>query len=29
MIPISLVPYGKRIVKADELPPGDRPLHAI
>ena len=29
MIPISLVPYGKRIIDADELPPGERPLHAI
>ena len=29
MVPISLVPYGKRIVRTDELPPGERPLHAI
>ena len=29
LIPISLVPYGKRIVPADSLAPGDRPLHSI
>ena len=29
MVPISLVPYGKRIVPADSLAPGDRPLHSI
>ncbi|GAA4403892.1 YccF domain-containing protein [Fodinibacter luteus] len=29
MIPISLFPYGKRIVPADSLAPGDRPLHSI
>ena len=28
MVPISLVPYGKQIVRTDELPPGERPLHA-
>jgi uncharacterized membrane protein YccF (DUF307 family) len=29
MVPISLVPYGKQIVRTDELPPGERPLHAL
>lgn len=29
MIPISLVPYGKRIVPRDALSAIDRPLHAI
>ena len=29
MVPISLVPYGKRIVPADSLAPGDRPLHSV
>jgi uncharacterized membrane protein YccF (DUF307 family) len=29
MVPISLVPYGKRIVRTDELPPGERPLYAV
>ena len=29
MVPISLVPYGKRIVRTDELPPGERPLHSL
>lgn len=29
MIPISLFPYGKRIVRADSLAPEDRPLHSI
>ena len=29
MIPISLFPYGKRIVPADSLAPADRPLHSI
>ncbi|WP_377643388.1 YccF domain-containing protein [Oryzobacter terrae] len=29
MLPVSLVPYGKRIVPADSLPPGQRPLHSL
>ena len=29
MIPVSLVPYGKRIVAASSLAPHDRPLHSI
>ena len=29
MIPISLFPYGKRIVPASSLAPQDRPLHSI
>lgn len=29
MIPISLFPYGKRIVPANSLAPQDRPLHSI
>jgi uncharacterized membrane protein YccF (DUF307 family) len=29
MLPVSLVPYGKRIVSTDALPPGQRPLHSI
>jgi uncharacterized membrane protein YccF (DUF307 family) len=29
MVPISLVPYGKRIVRTEELPPGERPLHSL
>lgn len=29
MIPISLLPYGMRIVPADSLAPQDRPLHSI
>ena len=29
MVPISLVPYGKRIVRTDSLPPAERPLHAL
>ena len=29
MVPVSLLPYGKQIVRTDELPPGERPLHAI
>jgi uncharacterized membrane protein YccF (DUF307 family) len=29
MIPISLVPFGKEIVRTDALPPGQRPLHAL
>lgn len=29
MVPVSLVPYGKRIVPAGALPPGQRPLHSI
>ena len=29
MIPISLFPYGKRIVPTDSLSPADRPLHSL
>jgi uncharacterized membrane protein YccF (DUF307 family) len=29
MVPISLLPYGKQIVRTDTLPPGERPLHAL
>ena len=29
MIPVSLVPYGKQIVRADLLPAQERPLHSI
>ena len=29
MIPISLFPYGKRIVPTDSLSPTDRPLHSL
>ncbi|WP_392545181.1 YccF domain-containing protein [Oryzobacter telluris] len=29
LLPVSLFPYGKRIVPADSLAPGDRPLHSI
>jgi len=29
MIPISLVPFGKEIVRTESLPPGRRPLHAL
>ena len=29
MVPISLVPYGKQIVRTDELPAGERPLHSL
>lgn len=29
MIPVSLFPYGKRIVPASSLSPQDRPLHSI
>jgi uncharacterized membrane protein YccF (DUF307 family) len=29
MIPISLVPFGKEIVRTDALPPGQRPLHSL
>ena len=29
MLPVSLVPYGKRIVSADALPSGQRPLHSL
>ena len=29
MVPISLVPYGKEIVRTDSLPPDQRPLHAL
>jgi len=29
MIPISLVPYGKRIVPTEAIPSADRPLHSI
>jgi uncharacterized membrane protein YccF (DUF307 family) len=29
LVPVSLVPYGKQIVRTDELPPGERPLHSL
>lgn len=29
MLPISLVPYGKEIVRSDSLPAGRRPLHSL
>lgn len=29
MIPISLVPFGKEIVRTSALPPGQRPLHSL
>ncbi|MBM6405013.1 YccF domain-containing protein [Phycicoccus sp. CSK15P-2] len=29
LIPVSLVPYGKDIVRSDSLPPGERPLHSF
>lgn len=29
LIPVSLVPYGKEIVRTDSLPPGRRPLHSL
>jgi uncharacterized membrane protein YccF (DUF307 family) len=29
MVPISLVPYGKQIVRSDSLPPGQRPVHSL
>ncbi len=29
MVPVSLVPFGADIVRAADLPPGQRPLHAI
>ena len=29
MIPISLVPFGKEIVRPSALPPGQRPLHSL
>ncbi|MGG5260490.1 YccF domain-containing protein [Phycicoccus avicenniae] len=29
MLPVSLVPYGKEIVRSDALPPGRRPLHSL
>ena len=29
MIPISLVPFGKEIVRTRSLPPGSRPLHSV
>ena len=29
MIPISLFPYGKRIVPTDSLSPTERPLHSL
>lgn len=29
MVPISLVPYGKHIVRSADLPPGERPLHSL
>ena len=29
MLPISLVPYGKQIVRTDSLPPDQRPVHSL
>lgn len=29
MIPISLVPFGKEIVRTSSIPPGRRPLHSL
>lgn len=29
LIPVSLVPYGKDIVRSGSLPPGARPLHSF
>lgn len=29
MLPISLVPFGKEIVRTSSLPPGQRPLHSL
>lgn len=29
MVPISLMPYGKRIVRTNSLPPGERPVHSL
>ncbi|HMM93737.1 YccF domain-containing protein [Phycicoccus sp.] len=29
LLPVSLVPYGKEIVRTDSLPPGRRPLHSL
>jgi uncharacterized membrane protein YccF (DUF307 family) len=29
MIPISLVPFGKEIVRTDRLPSGQRPIHSL
>jgi len=29
MIPISLVPFGKEIVRTESLPSGQRPLHSL
>ncbi len=29
LLPVSLVPYGKEIVRSDSLPPGRRPLHSL
>lgn len=29
MIPISLVPFGKEIVRTSSIPPGGRPLHSL
>jgi len=29
MVPISLVPYGKQIVRTDSLPASQRPLHSL
>ena len=29
MIPISLMPFGKEIVRTEALPPGQRPLHSL
>lgn len=29
MLPVSLVPYGKEIVRREDLPPGAQPLHSL
>lgn len=29
LVPVSIVPFGKEIVRARDLPPGQRPLHAL
>ncbi len=29
LLPVSLFPYGKEIVRSDALPPGRRPLHSL
>ena len=29
MLPLSLVPFGREIVRTSSLPPGQRPLHSL